>query len=372
MANFTRSLQLIRNQAIALNKAEAVTRVKELVGNLENQKFLTDGTPLIARYYSPDHTSENNKVVSMLALVDVHNSVYNVSFLDLEGLSEDNKSYVDQQITNVNNKITEIENILMGDDGQIIDVNVEITNIKNELTTITEEIAKLANVQYVGGNGIEVTKSETEVKVEAKISGQADNVLTIGADKGLYVGKQNIPEYQIVKDTNAGEYAAVYRLQKDGIQAGVEINIPKDQFLKSVAYDDATHELTFTFETTAGETSTTINIAELIDTYNAGDGLSINGNVFSVNVDTESEPFLTVSADGIKLSGIVEKINEIVSDKLVEAGQSSVEAGEGMNVSVDASGKVYTVGVKVNPNENALTMDENGLYVNPYWDCGTY
>lgn len=43
----------------------------------------------------------------------------------------------------------------------------------------------------------------------------------------------NVPEYTVVKDDNAGEYAAVYHLTKDGVNVGAAINIPKDMVVKS-------------------------------------------------------------------------------------------------------------------------------------------
>lgn len=40
-------------------------------------------------------------------------------------------------------------------------------------------------------------------------------------------------EYSVVKDTDSGDYAAVYHLTKDGANVGAAINIPKDMVVKS-------------------------------------------------------------------------------------------------------------------------------------------
>lgn len=72
-----------------------------------------------------------------------------------------------------------------------------------------------------------------------------------------------------------------YHLIVDGEKTG-DINIPKDQFLSNVVYSEATKVITFTFETSTGTTTTDVNISDLIDTYTAGDGLTLIDGKFSV------------------------------------------------------------------------------------------
>ena len=90
-----------------------------------------------------------------------------------------------------------------------------------------------------------------------------------------------------------------YALYVQGVKHG-EFIIPKDQFLKEVAYDSVKKELVFVFITSVGEVTTKISISDLVDTYVAGEGLSLNGNMFSVD-------FAKVAS--------VEKVND-VSTKL--------------------------------------------------------
>lgn len=88
-----------------------------------------------------------------------------------------------------------------------------------------------------------------------------------------------------------------YALYVSGTKHG-EFTIPQDQFLKEVTYDTTTKELVFVFNTSAGEVTTRISISDLIDTYVAGEGLTLNGNVFSVN-------FAQVAS--------VEKVNDVLT-----------------------------------------------------------
>ena len=102
-------------------------------------------------------------------------------------------------------------------------------------------------------------------------------------------------DIQLVK-TNDLEYT----LYVGGQDAGV-INIPKDQFLKSVEFNPDTKILTFVFTTSTGDVTTTIDMSALIDVYTAGNGLLLVGNQFSINLDGNSNNSLTISADGLML-----------------------------------------------------------------------
>lgn len=47
-----------------------------------------------------------------------------------------------------------------------------------------------------------------------------------------------------------------------------------------------------------------IPVSDLIDTYLAGDGLTLENSKFSIKKDATSESYLTISSDGVKVSGI--------------------------------------------------------------------
>lgn len=63
-----------------------------------------------------------------------------------------------------------------------------------------------------------------------------------------------------------------------------EINIPKDQFLKNVEYNNVDKKLIFTFVTTDDDNVVTeISVADLVDTYKAGNNVTIKDNTISVD-----------------------------------------------------------------------------------------
>lgn len=145
-------------------------------------------------------------------------------------------------------------------------------------------------------------------------------------------GKSNRPTYNDTKEIAlvedvSGKISSVelvqdpdnqlhYELMVDNVKKG-DINIPKDQFLKDVTYDDTTKELVFTFTTEDGEKVTKVNIGELVDTYEAGNGLELANNVFSAKIK-DGDKFLTADADGISCEFSFEKTQPwvyVVRDK---------------------------------------------------------
>lgn len=104
-----------------------------------------------------------------------------------------------------------------------------------------------------------------------------------------------------------------YTLMVDSTNAG-EISIPKDRFLKQAYYDPQRKSLIFIFVTEDGEQTVPVDISDLVDTYTAGNGLSLADNKFSITIDSTSDSYLTVGANGIKLSGVAAAINKLDTD----------------------------------------------------------
>ena len=100
----------------------------------------------------------------------------------------------------------------------------------------------------------------------------------------------------------------VYTLRVDGEDRGT-INIPKDQFLKDVSYNDVTNELIFTFVTKDTDNKEVrVNLTDLVDIYTAGNGINIDNKQISVKIDGTSDPYIQISADGVKITGIDEAL----------------------------------------------------------------
>lgn len=126
----------------------------------------------------------------------------------------------------------------------------------------------------------------------------------------------------------------VYSLYVDGSEIG-QINIPKDQFLKTASYNPSTKTIELVCVTTEGEVPMSINVADLVDEYLAGDGLKLTGNVFSIKINEDSEAYLTIGENGIKLSGIDAALAEKANADEV---YSKTEADNKFVTDVDLSG----------------------------------
>ena len=165
--------------------------------------------------------------------------------------------------------------------------------------------AKVASVGATTNGGIAIGGTATEPTVGIKLDPTTGNAATLGA-AGLMVTipEVAVPVYDIVKDTDSGDYAAIYHLTKDGTNTGAAINIPKDLFVKSGEIVDnpagqpAGKYIKLTLQNQTDPIY--INVADLVDAYTPGNGITISAtNVVSANVVAANG--LSVDASGIAM-----------------------------------------------------------------------
>lgn len=178
--------------------------------------------------------------------------------------------------------------------------------------------AKVASVTATENGGIDIGGTKTAPTVGIKLDPTQGNAATLGA-AGLMVTipEVDIPEYSIVKLGTATEgYIATYQLQKDGAQAGANIDIPKDYLVKSAEIKTSTGEgdpsglpegskyIDFVINTKVGtgeESHIYLDVQELVDAYTAGNGIEISkANVISAKVVAANG--LSVGASGIAMA----------------------------------------------------------------------
>ena len=107
-------------------------------------------------------------------------------------------------------------------------------------------------------------------------------------------------------EENVLEAYALY--DEEGTQAGETIKIYKDQSLKNVELSGQT--LVFTYELAAGNNKTvSVDVSAFLSESEYGDGLQVVNHVISVKADSTSESFLSVSKNGVKLSGVQDAID---------------------------------------------------------------
>lgn len=149
-----------------------------------------------------------------------------------------------------------------------------------------------------------------------------------------------------------------YALYVNGTKHG-EFTIPKDQFLKSVNYNAATKELVFVFNTSEGETTTMVSIADLVDIYVAGEGLLLNGNTFSVDFSKVANASNVYTKDEIttKFTEYAKKV-DVENGLNAKANINSVYTKSEIDEKVSVFAKTNDVQVELNKKLDSALASE--------------
>lgn len=112
----------------------------------------------------------------------------------------------------------------------------------------------------------------------------------------------------------------IYFYNKDGEKVGtlnVEEFVKSDSIVEKTEYKDGILKIYFT-----NGDIITIDLTELLDENEFKDGLIVADHVVKVLVDANSERWLTVSPDGVKVSGIqaeIDRLDERIDDEIARA-----------------------------------------------------
>lgn len=156
--------------------------------------------------------------------------------------------------------------------------------------------AAVVNTLAAADASVTVAGTVTDKTVGVKLDPAADNAIKLGTD-GLKVTLPDAVEYTIVKDADAGDYAAIYHLTKDGENVGASINIPKDMVVKSgevVTNPEGQPEGTYLVLTLANTTSDKIyiNVSDLIEYVTSG---SKTGDMVVIAVSDDHKVTATIT-----------------------------------------------------------------------------
>lgn len=338
---------------------------------------------------------------------------------DIKSLIADKVADINNEISSTNTKVTKLE----GDTSKLsTDVNAEVTRAKaaeltlsqgiaSNLSAINDEINRSTNKDTELENKVSShIEAYTEYKTDndVKVSVLQDAVKTIETDVAKKYNDLDAKDNQTISDYKAADtqlqstidglttdltnevnrateaenkiksdltveinkkVASVtieknstsdlqYTLYVDGKPSG-EVNIPKDQFLTNVEYLAGEKIIRFTFETTSGVSVTDVNVADLVDTYIAGDGLTLVDNKFSVKKSDGSQSYLEVTADGVKVVGVDEALalkanaaDVYTKDQIEAKGYLTEHQDVSSFVTKD---ELAEVKIKVNANTSAVT-----------------
>lgn len=237
------------------------------------------------------------------------------------------------------------------ENGTNIDVNIDNkTIVVNESGTLS--VSSDALVQYAGENAINVSDITGGVKTISLVVNPDDKILTNDA--------QGLLATLSLKWNHAdatGQKDEIQLIGKDGIVISrIDVaDFIKDGILDNVVLNstDANNPyLSFTFNSVSGKETINVPVKDLVEIYFAGNGLELNENTFSIKIDNSSEVFLTVSNNGLKLSGIQTAIDNAKLEV-----QSVITKLTG-DVSIDGSIKDIVFDSALGAIINTITVDD--------------
>ena len=247
-------------------------------------------------------------------------------------------------ISNIKTKITEADALH--------------TAMQADIVTAQETAdAKVASITATANKGIIIEGSATAPTVGIALDSNANNKATLTSE-GLLVTVPDTDKYNLVKDADSGEYAAVYHLTKNDANIGAAINIPKDMVVQSgevITDPEGRDAGTYIVLTLANATNDKIYVPvdQLIEYVTSGsdtdDAIGIivsndhkvtaeirDGSIFETKLESKTQQALAdvrqlenvyvkketgkrlmIDAEGAKLEGIEEKaqVNKIESVK---------------------------------------------------------
>lgn len=328
----------------------------------------------------------------------------------ISGLPKNTTNYLTAETTStLVEALVVLDNAIKGNANNITANKITAADKSVTITTATSGSTIGVNVSNISGNALKLDTGATNpglyVDGNALVKYEGTNAITVGtadtantrtialkidaSDKVLTQGSNGLLTNIVLQKstTTTSGYAATYSLVGNGnTQLGDVINIPKDQFLKSATFipsaTSSDHDadasvivgdpyLKFVFATNSQGTETDVTsyiaVKDLVDLYYAGNGLSLDKvdskNTFSIKLDGSNENgFLTVSANGLKLTGISAITTSVATNTTDIAGLKTVSAStQGEIDKIELSAGLNTDGTYTAPTGTAYLTFATGL-----------
>ena len=219
----------------------------------------------------------------------------------------------------------EISNVNFNEETNNIEFNVQ--TLKGEVQTVELDVNALVDI-YEAGQGIEISeKNEATGKKPISIKLASNEKLLQLNDEGLSLDEKVITEdelddtlqgYKVTMDVESehDNISASYIFKQGENEIG-RIDIAKDLVVKEgelIIDEDGKPILVLTLND-ENATKISIDLTKVFDKYLEGDGITIENNVVGIKLDPESDSYIAVGENGLKVSGIKQeftKINNII------------------------------------------------------------
>lgn len=218
-----------------------------------------------------------------------------------------------------------------------------ISNLTQYRVATSDDLrGKVSAVRPTANKGIKIEGSATTPTVGIKLDPTQGNVtLSLGAN-GLKAedttALRDVTGQNFIKKngTNVeGHLNLTYntetkKINLEGFDSSIIASIDATAFIKDgmintveLVTDPESHDpgtyLVITFNTDAGKDAIYLDVSSLIDVYEGHNGIKVTGKDIHLIIDPTSEPYLSLSDNGIKLEGINSKITEVVKQAIIEA-----------------------------------------------------
>lgn len=154
-----------------------------------------------------------------------------------------------------------------------------------------QEIADLAKAK-VNGATVATKNVDIYAPTQSRVANSTQECYVLMPN-----GTSSAPVWGKLEIENKSEsdgLRSVFKL--NGVVFG-EVKHTQEIYLDSVVRDG--NKIVFSYNTASGKKQIEVDLADLVDVYEAGNGLKRDGNTFSVKIEPNSTDFLEVTKDGI-------------------------------------------------------------------------
>lgn len=371
------------------NRKSADDEIKGIIGDLSSS--VTSGNTTIAELIAKeteDRENEDNSIKELLAAETAGRESGDNEIKDIISNLRQSTANSDEEIRALITKESEdriasddeIKNIIGDVTSSITSGNTSIvelikaeankreeedTKIRESITSETEDRTNAINTEKTAretaDNEIKGLVSSEESKRTEEDNKIRAEILTVSSkiDDLTETNKSNVVNVVKVSDNLPATIRERYKFVKsDNTELEQTIDIYKDSSLMNVELQeiDSKKCLVFTYILEDGtEKNITLDVEQLLIESEFQDGLSgvsEDGVIrVKVKIDDSSEEYLTVSKDGVKLSGINAKLNEL--NTKIEAETSNREQSI-----TDVNNSISATNANVELKANKTYVDE--------------
>ena len=178
-----------------------------------------------------------------------------------------------------------------------------------------QEVADLAKAK-VNGTTVATKNVDIYAPTQSRVANSTQECYVLMPN-----GTSSAPIWGKLEIENKSEDDGLRSIFKlNGVKFG-EVKHTQEIYLDSVVRDG--NKIVFSYNTASGKKQVEVDLADLVDVYEAGNGIKRDGNTFSVKIEPNSTEFLEATADGIVFK----------KDALPEAGDK-IEMLEGATLNL--------------------------------------